>query len=160
MTTPSTVPPCLNPLQDVCDRPPSVVGELVAEHGTLVRRLARLQQRVTEQLQAGTGRQAALEAENLRLRCELVRMRTAVAWNLRTAALLSRPVPGPRRGQPGADTGLHEAQAVICQTGCVGHAHPWLDAEGQCRRTGRVCDRLEDDSSGRLLATPPSGTAA
>lgn len=120
--------------------------DLTLEHVALVGRLGRLQQRVTEQLQAGALRQAALEAENLRLRCELVRMRTAVAWDLRPAALQSPPRPGPRAIAPRVDAEMREAQAVICQTGCAGHAHPWLEPDGQCRRTGQACDRLEDET--------------
>lgn len=121
----------------------SAAQDLALEHVALVGRLGRLQQRVTELLQAGARRQAALEAENLRLRCELVRMRTAVVWDLRPAALQSPPRHGPRAVAPRADHGLREAQAVICQTGCVGHAHPWLGADGQCRRSGQACERLD-----------------
>ncbi|MEZ5702753.1 MAG: hypothetical protein R3E42_13695 [Burkholderiaceae bacterium] len=40
------------------------------------------------------------------------------------------------------DPGAPEAQAVICQTGCVGHAHPWLAPDGQCRRSGDACERI------------------
>lgn len=134
--------------------------DLALEHVALVGRLGRLQQRVTEQLQAGASRQAALEAENLRLRCELVRMRTAVAWDLRPAALQSPPVPGPGANAPRVEAEMREAQAVICQTGCVGHAHPWLEPDGQCRRTGQACDRLEDEGSARPAATTRSGTTA
>ena len=123
-----------------------VVRELVAEHGVLSRRLAQLQQRVGDQLQASARRQAALDGENIRLRGELVRMRTAVAWDLRSAALVPRAATGPRGLAPRIAPGLLEAQAVICQTGCAGHAHPWLEPDGQCRRTGQACDRLEDET--------------
>lgn len=133
-----------NRLVVVRGRALSAAQDLAQEHVALVGRLGRLQQRVTEQLQAGARRQAALEAENLRLRCELVRMRTAVAWDLRPAALQSPPRPGPRGVAPRLDAEMREAQAVICQTGCAGHAHPWLEPDGQCRRTGQPCDRLED----------------
>lgn len=141
-----------NRLVVVQGRVRSVAQDLALEHGALVGRLARLQQRVTEQLQAGARRQAALEAENLRLRCELVRLRTAVAWDLRPTVLQARPVPGPRATPPRAAPGLREAQAVICQTGCSGHAHPWLEPDGQCRRTGQACDRVE----GEAVALAPS----
>ena len=96
-----------------------VVRELVAEHGVLSRRLAQLQQRVGDQLQASARRQAALVA---------------------------RAATGPRGLAPRIAPGLLEAQAVICQTGCAGHAHPWLEPDGQCRRTGQACDRLEDET--------------
>ena len=86
-----------------------VVRELVAEHGVLSRRLAQLQQRVGDQLQASARRQAALDGENIRLRGELVRMRTAVAWDLRSAALVPRAATGPRGLAPRIAPGLLEA---------------------------------------------------
>lgn len=147
----------MNNRQMVRPRVVSAAQDLAQEHVALVGRLGRLQQRVTEQLQAGARRQAALEAENLRLRCELVRMRTAVAWDLRPMVLHARPVPGPQASAPRAEAGLREAQAVICQTGCAGHAHPWLEPDGQCRRTGQACDRLEGDAP---ALSPPVAPAA
>ena len=119
---------------------PELVTELSAEHGVLVRRLAQLQQRVGEQLQASARHASRLEAENLRLRAALIRMKTSVAWNLRGAAMQSPPPPKRRAVDPVAAPGLEAAHAVICQTGCAGHAHPWLEADGQCRRTGRSCE--------------------
>lgn len=145
MTRPIHDPTGTSGLREMPDRVSTVAQELSAEHGAVVRRLARLQQRVTGQMQDSAGRQAALEAENLRLRGELVRLHTAVAWNLRAAVLWSRPVPGTQAHPARAVEGMREAQAVICQTGCAGHAHPWLEPDGQCRRTGQACDRLEDD---------------
>lgn len=122
------------------DRGLALVTGLSEEHGVLVRRLAQLQQRVGEQLQAGARREALLEADNLRLRAELIRMKTSVAWGLRGAAMVAPPPPRLRVVNPGTAPGLEAAQAVICQTGCAGHAHPWLDPDGQCRRTGRSCE--------------------
>ena len=117
-----------------------LVTELSAEHGVLVRQLAQLQQRVGEQLQASARHASRLEAENLRLRAALIRMKTSVAWNLPGAAMQSPPPPKRRAVDPVAAPGLEAAHAVICQTGCAGHAHPWLEADGQCRRTGRSCE--------------------
>lgn len=117
---------------------------LKIEHGALVRRLAHLQQRVGEQLQAAARHQATLEAQNLRLRAELVRLRTAAVWGLPTQvrALVARAAE--RRPAVAPAQGLREAQAVLCQTACVGHAHVWLGQDGQCRQTGMACDRLHD----------------
>jgi hypothetical protein len=121
-----------------CDRTGAM--ELMLEHGALLRQIAGLQRRVSEQQQASARRLVALEAQNLRLRAELVLLRTALLWNLRAAALS----PGAQRAAPRApavpDPDLREAQMVICQTACAGHAHPWRDADGQCRRTGEACD--------------------
>lgn len=123
-----------------------VIRELVTEHGTLLRRLAQLQQRVSDQLQTAERRQRDLEADNIRLRAELVRVRTALVWGLRPAALLRRAVPAQRREVGDVREAMPEAQAVICQTGCVGHAHPWLGEDGQCLRSGQACERLAEDA--------------
>jgi hypothetical protein len=126
--------------EPLSDRGLALLTGLSGEHGVLVRRLAQLQQRVGEQLQASARRVSLLEADNLRLRAELMRMKTAVAWNLREAAMVPPARPRLRVVNAGAAPGLEAAQAVICQTGCAGHAHPWLDPDGQCRRTGRSCE--------------------
>lgn len=123
-----------------------VIQELVAEHGALLRRLAQLQQRVSDQLQTAERRQRDLEADNIRLRAELVRVRTATVWGLRPAALARRAVPALRREASDQQEAMREAQAVICQTGCVGHAHPWLGEDGQCLRSGQACERLAEDA--------------
>lgn len=116
--------------------------ELVVEHGVLMRQIGGLQRRSSELLQAATAREAALQSENLRLRAELVLLRTGVFWGLGAAAL--GRAAQTRRGSapPVRDPALREAQAVLCQTACVGHAHPWLEADGQCRLHGQACERV------------------
>lgn len=124
-----------------------VIRELVAEHGTLLRRMAQLQQRVSEQLQTAERHQQDLEAENIRLRAELVRLRTTVAWGLRPAAMALRSGGGGQHSEAtDAREAMPEAQGVICQTGCVGHAHPWLGDDGQCQRSGMACERLAEEA--------------
>lgn len=120
---------------------PWPVHELVVEHGVLMRQIGGLQRRSSELLQASIAREAALQADNLRLRAELVLLRTSVFWGLGAATVLRRSPAAPAR--PVVDASAREAQAVICQTGCVGHAHPWLEADGQCRRSGQACERLD-----------------
>lgn len=120
-----------------------IAQELALEHAALVRRLARLQRRVTEQLQAGARCQAVLEADNLRLRAEVVLLRTAMVWGLRTSALGTGPATRRRHAPATPDPALQGARDMICRTGCVGHAHPWLDEDGQCRQRGQPCDRLD-----------------
>jgi len=110
----------------------TMARELAQEHGVLMRQIGGLQSRCTELL-------------HLRLRAELVLLRTSVFWGLGAAAVLRRRSPAVR-SRPPVEAGAREAQAVICQTGCVGHAHPWMDAEGQCRRSGQACDRVGDDA--------------
>lgn len=113
------------------------VQDLVIEHGVLMRQIGGLQRRSTEQWQA-------LQAENLRLRAELVILRTSVLWGLGVQPLMRRTATvKPVRRQSAVAHGTVEAQALICQTGCIGHAHPWLGEEGQCLRSGQVCERLD-----------------
>lgn len=131
------------PLQRA-DRP---AHELVVEHGVLMRQIGGLQRRSSEQRQASAAREAALLADNLRLRAELVLLRTAVFWGLSAAVVLRRPALPRPAGRPNYATEAREAQTVICQTGCVGHAHPWLEADGQCRRSGQVCERGDTGAS-------------
>ena len=119
------------------------IDELAVEHGVLMRQIGGLQRRSSELLQASTAREAALLAENLRLRAELVLLRTSVFWGLGAATVMRRDGATRAAARPLVDTHAKEAQAVICQTGCVGHAHPWLDADGHCRRSGQACERIE-----------------
>lgn len=146
MTTSSSVLPFPSAPRFSGGQGAPVIRELVTEHGTLLRRLAQLQQRVSDQLQTAERRQRDLEADNIRLRAELVRVRTALFWGLRPAALARRAVPARRREEGDVPEGMSEAQDVICQTGCVGHAHPWLGEDGQCLRSGQACERLAEDA--------------
>ena len=114
--------------------------EIAIEHGVLTRQLAGLQRRVGEQMRAHAQQVAALEEEVLQLRVQLVVARTCLLWGLGVAGV-TRPVPRRARAPvAGAVEAMAEASSVICQTGCVGHAHPWLEADGQCRRTGQACE--------------------
>lgn len=117
--------------------------ELVVEHGVLMRQIGGLQRRSSELQQAAAQRETALLAENLRLRAELVLLRTSVFWGLGAATVMRRPAAERAAAKPHYASEAPQAQAVICQTGCVGHAHPWLDADGQCRRSGQACERLD-----------------
>lgn len=136
MNTPPTTHPAHR-------REAALAHELVAEHGVLMRQIGGLQRRSSELLRTSTAREAALVAQNLRLRAELVLLRTRVFWGLGAAAVLRCPPAERKPARAPLDTGAPEAQAVICQTGCVGHAHPWLEADGQCRRSGQACERVE-----------------
>jgi hypothetical protein len=126
------------------------VQALAGEHGALTRQLAVLQCRVSDQLADYAGRVRWLEAEVVRLRGRLVQSRTALLWGLDQGGLpQARPsahtMAAERPRSVPKATAVHtqampESSAVICQTGCSGHAHPWLEADGQCRRTGGACD--------------------
>lgn len=123
----------------------AAVRELLREHGALLRQLGGLQRRLGEVQRAERERTRELEAQNLRLRAELVVLRTGVLWGL-GAGVVGRRVRPSVRDNHAFDPTLRAAQAVICQTGCVGHAHPWLEADGQCRRSGQACERPVDEA--------------
>ncbi len=119
------------------------VAQLRAEHAALIQHLATVQQQVTAHCKALQQREQATLAENLRLRAELLVVRTAVYWGLREGA--------PRRQSTQRTTirapipaNSPDAQAVICQTGCAGHAHPWLEPGGECGRSGEPCRALTE----------------
>lgn len=121
--------------------------EIALEHGALTRQVAGLQRRVGEQLRAYALQVSALEDEVLHLRAQLIVSRTSLLWGLGVAGVMK---PLARRARPlDGRTEAHamaEASTVICQTGCVGHAHPWLEADGQCRRTGTACVQIESNA--------------
>ena len=121
--------------------------EIAIEHGALTRQVAGLQRRVGEQLRAYAMQVSALEDEVLHLRAQLIVSRTSLLWGLGVAGVMK---PLARRAhllaeRAEADT-MREASSVICQTGCVGHAHPWLEADGQCRRTGAACTQIASNA--------------
>lgn len=119
--------------------------EIAIEHGALTRQLAGLQRRVGEQLRACAQQVSALEEEVLHLRVQLIVARTCMLWGLSVAGVMKPLARRARTVAPLAET-MAEASSVICQTGCVGHAHPWLEADGQCRRTGTACTHLVDQA--------------
>ncbi len=102
--------------------PPS--SGVLLEHAVLCRHLGGVQDRVSRLMQEKEKALHALTSEVVRLRGQLVLTHTLRLWGLQT--------------QPTED--LEAARKVICQTGCAGHAHPWLSEDGQCRWSGRVCD--------------------
>lgn len=114
---------------------PVPVAELQHEHGVLLRYLGEVQRGVSARL-------AQLEADNLRLRAALLVSRSALLWGLGPSAALA--------GADGMTSAAMPASAhrVLCQVGCEGHAHVWLDEGGQCRRTGSACDALATPANG------------
>lgn len=115
-----------------------------AEHCILLRRLAQLQD-LGDRLAQCERRLQQLECDNLRLRGAQLVVRTALLWGLRCDVRLCLSRAGARPATP-PQPASREADSVICQTGCVGHAHPWLDDEGHCRRSGRACERLASEA--------------
>lgn len=142
--------------------PPRVIQEvleLTGEHGVLARRLASLQDRVSRQIAYHADQVRVLQAEVVRLRGRLLQARTALLWGLARGDLRdpSQAVfrPGiPARRLSLVSDALPEARAVICQTGCAGHAHAWLGADGVCRRTGSSCDAGATAEASAMPVTP------
>lgn len=97
---------------------------VVLEHAVLCRHLGGVQDRVSRLMQEKEVALNALTSEVVRLRGQLVVARTSMLWGMQTQSTQD----------------LEAARKVICQTGCAGHAHPWLSEDGQCRWSGRVCD--------------------
>lgn len=127
------------------DHPRVLTGaaqEISREHSALLRHIGQLQQRISTQLHNAAQYQRQLESDNLRLRADLMILRTAAVWGMGDAARLQSAHARRRSTAPVNDPALREAHGVICQTGCVGHAHPWLDASGQCLRSGQACERV------------------
>jgi hypothetical protein len=110
---------------------PAPTGERAAlhalqrEHGVLLRQLARLQRELSPVLQR-------LQQENLRLRAAVLVQRTAWLWGLKPPIRTAVPRGSGAGGEQGS-------QDWLCQVGCSGHAHAWLQPDGRCKRHGRLC---------------------
>ncbi|HEX5738908.1 MAG TPA: hypothetical protein VFY22_10380 [Hydrogenophaga sp.] len=119
------------------------VQELTGEHGALARQLASLQDRVSRQIADYGDQVRVLQAEVVRLRGRLLQARTALLWGLARGDLRQGALSVPRRVHRRlslVSEAMPDAHTVICQTACAGHAHPWLEADGVCRRTGSACE--------------------
>ncbi|GAA6142247.1 hypothetical protein [Hydrogenophaga sp. 5NK40-0174] len=132
------IAPGTMPTQDKRKASQERAVQLKAEHIALVRHLGNIQHQVTAQFERLRQRADAADAEAMRLRAELLIIRTAVYWNL-GQAVPQRSATAPARARVPLPRQSQAAQQVICQTGCAGHAHPWLEADGNCSRTGDAC---------------------
>jgi hypothetical protein len=72
--------------------------QLLQEHAAVLRAHGEVQGRCTEQIRAQAREIARLEAETMRLRMELVKRETALAWAREDRAALEQAIPGlPKR---------------------------------------------------------------
>lgn len=127
------------------------MNDLIHEHGLLVRHWAHLQQTVTQTVQENGRTVAALEAEVIRLRGQLLVARTQQFWGISGAPLAARTKTHrtPVQSSP-APSRWPQVDAVLCRTACAGHAHPWRDEQGRCTRNGELCEPpVEPESSTR-----------
>jgi hypothetical protein len=132
------------------DRAPEFAN---SEHLCLVRYLGSLQTRVSSQVTAlaQAEAQALARAEAAERQCRLLE-RALIVERTRAVLACTRwswgmggPPPQSMLGHAEAEaTPLTTAAEVLCQTGCQGHGHPWLDADGACRLTGGDCTRVRD----------------
>jgi len=140
-------------------------AQLMQEHLLWLRHCAQAQQRVSASVAQMAAHIEALEAKVLRLRAQAVCSRSAVLWGiggvrlpdatppqsapaLRLAAPVAEPaepVSAPVAARRVAAVQWPLADEVLCQTGCVGHAHHWLEDDGHCQRKGRECERLHEE---------------
>lgn len=118
-----------------------------AELGVVLRHLGGVQANVSELMRQQQRHIEQLTAQLIDLRAQRVLERTHRLWGL------PEPQRDPRKShaQRGQESDFQSqislpakawqaAQKVICQTACAGHAHPWLQADGHCARTGKECD--------------------
>lgn len=129
--------------------------DVTHEHAVLSRHLGSVQNRIADFMKEKDLALEALSCEIVRLRAQLVIARTFVLWGMDMPSMcVNRKVRASNQVQPSLDgsLALEDARKVICQTGCTGHAHPWLSDEGQCRRSGRACDAIVVDYSSMRCA--------
>lgn len=122
---------------------PSVASELAV----CLRYLGGVQSRCTDLVTQQQQQIEQLQAQLIRSRAQCVLERTQNLWGLWSIQTRARPASLPEAGtvssevqRPLKDKAWQTAQKIICQTGCMGHAHPWLKSDGQCARTGQECD--------------------
>jgi hypothetical protein len=114
----------------------------LSEHLVLIRQMARLQWHMDHLRAASQERAERQSAEIVRLRGQLLVARTAALWGMAgDPPRVPRAKPVTARPQPENVIQHAATRSAICQTGCVGHAHAWLDDTGHCQRDGRVCER-------------------
>ncbi len=129
-----------------------IVGDL-QEHLCLQRHLAALQARVSDQMAAlvEAEAQARARAEAAERQCRAME-RALINERSRAVLACTRWSWGMGGPPPQSVIGTAEpatapattAAEVLCQTGCQGHGHPWLEADGACRLTGGDCTRVRD----------------
>jgi len=141
---------------------PALAGA-AQEHAVLLRHMGRLQNSVSALLADKEARLQVLSGEVLRLRGQLLVARTAVLWGLalRTEAAASRQPTARCKNVNGLGASQLEdpersaaARQLVCQTGCVGHAHHWLTAGGTCQLSGQACERQALEKSLGSTALP------
>jgi hypothetical protein len=121
-----------------------------SELAVCLRYLGGVQSRCTDLLRQQQHQIDQLQAQLIRLRAQCILERTQNLWGLWSLHARARPESLREAGAVSSkvqplleDKSWQTAQKIICQTGCMGHAHPWLKSDGQCARTGQECDEQD-----------------
>lgn len=120
------------------------------ELAVVLRHLGGVQTQVSDLVREQQQQIAQLQTQLIRLRAQRMLERTQSLWGLSVChptmptAMASKSVAiGASALASLTAKAWQAAQKIICLTGCVGHAHPWLKPNGQCARTGQECDVQE-----------------
>lgn len=121
-----------------------------SELAVCLRYLGGVQSRCTDLVRQQQHQIDQLQAQLIRLRAQCILERTQNLWGLWSIQTRSGPASLPAAGTVSAkfppplkEKAWQTAQKIICQTGCMGHAHAWLKSDGQCARTGQECDEQQ-----------------
>ena len=119
-------------------------NDLLTEHTVVLRMWGRLQNELGQRMQQLAAEHHQMQAEVLRLRAALVVARTAALWGMGLSGNTPERRRMPKRSahEPLPTTPKLALDEVLCQTACVGHAHPWLADDQGCTRTGQPCHRV------------------
>ncbi|MEN5179391.1 DUF2325 domain-containing protein [Comamonas testosteroni] len=160
--------------------PEDDIDHVMQEHGALLRHYAQVQQRCSAQMQSQFNEIQHLQAQILRMRAQLVVLQSALAWEcprprsaLANISDSTAPPPATDHTEPehsveGAPAGtelewlghnLHEADLVICQTGCISHGAFWRLAN-HCKRTGKTCVLVDQPDALRIVRIQPADLSA
>ena len=123
------------------------------EHLCLQRHLAALQTRISGEIAALVEAEACARAraDAAETQCRVME-RALITERSRAVLACTRwswgmggPPPQSALTPAGSPSErVSTAAEVLCQTGCQGHGHPWLEADGACRLTGNDCTRVRD----------------
>ena len=111
--------------------------ELALENQMLMQRLGDVQAQCTQQFAALHQSLVLAQQQAMRLRAQQILQVTHLSWRLQQRLNNYAHTAS----QAGADTAViswAQADAVICQTGCVSHQAYWLVGE-VCLRSGEAC---------------------
>jgi hypothetical protein len=134
---------------------PSNAPTLQGEQEMLVwmRHLGKSQMRVGEVYEALRNQDARIQqmqTQLMQLRAWRVIEHTQKLWGIQTPVMWKTEAKPANRGVKLLGVAGRAWQRltnrVICQTGCEGHGHPWLNEQGQCTRTGEVCDAMVQET--------------